>query len=114
MKIADIVLLVGVAVPLLGYYVGRKWLLAHIVATLAAGAKADPFRAEYVRNLIKERDRIAAERLEPAAIASEQLSAALEKRAQEVEDSIADAEPSCSAGRRLLFEEARDILNEAR
>ncbi len=56
------------------YYTTRRWLVAHIVATLAAGAKADPFRAEYVRGLIKERNRIEAERLKPAALESEELS----------------------------------------
>lgn len=114
MKTADIVLLVGVASLFFGYYVGRKWLLAHIVATLVAGVKADPFHAEYVRGLIKERDRIEAERLTPAAVESPKLSEVLREQAKAVKDSIAAADPSCSAGRRLLIEEARNILSETR
>ena len=86
-------------------------MIAIIVGMLVAGRQADPLRADVVRRLMEERDRIRKQRVQPDAVNSPEVSKVLEERTKEVEDSIAGLDPSCVFGRRLL-EEAREIYEQ--
>jgi hypothetical protein len=94
--------IIGVLLLICLYFIGRRWIVARIYASLVSAELASPQRSKWVDDLLAKRKELEKQGLEGS------------KEYEQVEDRIAAINPMCAYGRQkdCLLETAWELYDE--